>query len=77
LFPFIFETYIEPKSNLFKAGKGAFWFFLINCMILGWMGSNPVAYPYITIGFWGTLAYFSGFLALGCTTAGVRTWKVG
>lgn len=65
LLPFIFKVYIEPKSTTFKPTRVIFWFFIINCLILGWMGSNPVIYPYFNIGIAATLGYFLWFPLLG------------
>jgi len=52
----------EIRSNLFKpASRFLFWFFLMNCFILGWIGSQPVHQPYVFIGQFATIFYFAYF----------------
>lgn len=41
-----------------------FWFFLVNCLILGWLGGQPVEAPYVLAGQLCTLFYFLYFLAI-------------
>lgn len=41
-----------------------FWFFLVSCLILGWIGGNPVEAPFLTIGRCYTVFYFSFFFLL-------------
>jgi ubiquinol-cytochrome c reductase cytochrome b/c1 subunit len=35
-----------------------FWFFVVNCLLLGWIGGNPVKYPYYEVGQFCTILYF-------------------
>jgi quinol-cytochrome oxidoreductase complex cytochrome b subunit len=47
------------KSMQFKPlNKLFFWFFFSDCILLGWIGSNPAEDPYILIGQGCTIFYF-------------------
>ena len=35
-----------------------FWFFVVDCLILGWIGQKPVEYPYVEVGQVATFYYF-------------------
>lgn len=53
----------EVRSNLFKPlTRKLFWFFLIDCLILGWLGQKPVESPFIGLGQVTSLVYFSVLL---------------
>jgi len=41
-----------------------FWFFVSDCVILGWIGSQPAEYPFIGIGQLATVFYFGYLLVL-------------
>ena len=41
-----------------------FWFFLVDCLLLGWIGGNPVEYPYYVIGQVATVGYFFFYYCL-------------
>lgn len=41
-----------------------FWFFLVDCVLLGFIGSQPIEYPYLTSGRVFTIAYFVYFILL-------------
>jgi len=41
----------------------AFWCFVVTCLLLGWLGSQPVTYPFLLIGQATTAAYFAYFYA--------------
>ncbi len=41
-----------------------FWIFLVDVLVLGWVGANPPEGHFITIGRFATLVYFGFFLAL-------------
>jgi ubiquinol-cytochrome c reductase cytochrome b subunit len=41
-----------------------FWLFFYFFIILGWLGAQPVEYPYIVSGFLATLFYFSFFIII-------------
>jgi len=42
----------------------AFWLFVVVCLVLGWIGAQHAAEPYITIGQIATALYFSFFLVV-------------
>lgn len=44
--------------------KVLFWLFVLDCLLLGWVGGKPVKYPYLEVGQAATLFYFSYFLIL-------------
>lgn len=53
----------ESRSNLFKPlTRKLFWLFLIDCLILGWLGQKPVESPFIGLGQVTSLVYFSTLL---------------
>jgi len=48
------------SSAMFRNGyKLAFWAFVASCLILGWIGGNPVEEPFYSIGKNFTIAYFT------------------
>jgi len=58
-------NYSKVQSSQFQLiGKKTFWFFLIICLFLGWIGGLPVKDPYVTLGQIATGLYFSYFLFL-------------
>ena len=63
LLPFINTS--EIRSTFFRPlFKQFFWFFIADCLILGWIGQKPVESPYIEIGQIATVYYFLFFLAV-------------
>ena len=55
----------SSRSNIFKPLTAfIFWFITINFLILGWIGQQPVEYPYMEIGMYSTEIYFSLFFAI-------------
>ena len=61
--PFVGEA--SSRSAQFRPlYKILFWIFFLNSLILGWIGGNPVKYPYYEIGQLSTLFYFGYFLVL-------------
>ncbi len=61
--PFINTS--EVRSTTFRPiFQKFFWFFLVNCLLLGWIGQNVVEYPFVEIGQLCTLFYFSFLLIL-------------
>ena len=57
LLPVINQSKI--RSTLFRPiYKNIFWIFLINALILGWIGQNVVEYPFVEIGQVSTFLYF-------------------
>lgn len=45
-------------------GKFLYWFFMMNFILLTWIGSKPVEEPYILVGQLSSIFYFSYFLIL-------------
>lgn len=63
LLPFVIKS--ETRSAAFRPiYKWLFWLFLVDALILGWIGGNPVKYPYYEIGQIATTFYFMYFLIL-------------
>nr|AIU44673.1 apocytochrome b [Cyanophora paradoxa] len=61
LLPYLYPG--KLRSSIFKKSyKKIFWILFVNCLILGWIGGNVVEYPYIQIGQFATVFYFSFFL---------------
>ena len=61
--PFINTS--EIKSSSFRPiFRSFFWFFFINCLLLGWIGQNVVEYPFVEIGQFCTFFYFFFLLVL-------------
>jgi ubiquinol-cytochrome c reductase cytochrome b subunit len=57
LIPFVFKSLV--RSGKFKPlYKIMYWFFVGNCILLGWSGGKPVADPYFPICCFSTLFYF-------------------
>jgi len=58
LLPVINQSNI--RSTFFRpVYKNIFWLFVINALILGWIGQNVVEYPFVEIGQISTFLYFS------------------
>lgn len=63
ILPLILNTLI--KSLKFSPIKRLnFWIFLAVCCILGWLGACTVAYPYIQLGQYYTILYFSFYIII-------------
>lgn len=55
----------EVRSSAFRPiYRTLFWVFIVDCLILGWIGQKPVDAPYIVIGQIGTAYYFTFLLVL-------------
>lgn len=64
LLPFIIPK-MNTRSALFRPFyRKLFWFQVVNCLILGWIGQNEVEYPYIEVGQCATIFYFVYFVVL-------------
>jgi ubiquinol-cytochrome c reductase cytochrome b subunit len=71
VFPFYDKSKI--RSMEFRPlSKIAFWFFVADCIVLGWIGTQPVEEPYVTIGREATLFYFTYFVALQPTIVDIE-----
>lgn len=63
LLPFISTS--EIRSSSFRPlFRKFYWLFIADCLILGWIGGNPVESPYIEIGQIATAYYFIFFLII-------------
>jgi ubiquinol-cytochrome c reductase cytochrome b subunit len=61
--PFIVKP--EIRSSTFRPiSKYLFWFMVLDCIILGWLGSKTVKYPYVQAGQLATIVYFLYFLVI-------------
>ncbi len=49
---------LNINPNFRPTHRGCFWVFVGIVLILGWIGANPVEFPYITIGQVSTFGYF-------------------
>jgi len=60
ILPFIHKP--EVRSMRFRPlSKAAFWFFLLVCIALGWLGAKPIENPYLIFGQSCSLLYFLYF----------------
>lgn len=63
LLPYINTS--EVRSTTFRPIFRVFyWFFIVDCRILGWIGQKVVEYPYIQVGQIATVYYFGFLLVL-------------
>ena len=71
--PFYTNSYI--RSGLFRPYyKLLFWILVGDFLILGWIGSKPVEYPYVGIGQVSTFLYFFIFLVLIPFVEKLESW---
>jgi quinol-cytochrome oxidoreductase complex cytochrome b subunit len=52
------------SSNFRPIYRKFYWLFVVDCLILGWIGGNPVETPYTEIGLAATIYYFTYLLIL-------------
>ena len=65
LFALPFYNSTPVRSSAFRPlHKIAFWFFLTNCIILAWIGAQPVEDPYVLVGQIATVGFFFYFLVI-------------
>jgi ubiquinol-cytochrome c reductase cytochrome b subunit len=58
--PFINTSYIR-SSSFRPIHKKLFWLLVADCLLLGWIGCQPVEAPYVTIGQIASLVFFVYF----------------
>ena len=50
----------EVRSSAFRPlFRKFYWLFVVDCLLLGWIGQNVVEYPYVEIGQLATVYYFA------------------
>jgi len=55
--PFIVKS--DVRSLDFRpASRVMFWIFLVDAVILGWLGAKPASYPFVLVGQVATFLYF-------------------
>lgn len=64
LLPLLFKTELVSIS-VRKYSRYFFFWFLLNALLLGWIGNQPAEYPYTIIGMISTFFYFGYFLIFG------------
>lgn len=58
--PFLLKP--ETRSLTFRPiSRYLYWFFVLDCLMLGWIGGKPVASPFLEVGVWATIFYFLYF----------------
>nr|YP_010736384.1 cytochrome b [Zygnema circumcarinatum]WEL36357.1 cytochrome b [Zygnema circumcarinatum] len=58
--PFLNTSYVR-SSSFRPIHKKLFWLLVADCLLLGWIGSQPVEAPYVTIGQIASLGFFIYF----------------
>lgn len=73
LLPFIVKS--ELRSSLFRPiYRILFWLFVIDTMLLGWIGGCPIKFPYYELGQFCTFFYFFYFFALLPLCGFIESW---
>jgi quinol-cytochrome oxidoreductase complex cytochrome b subunit len=65
--PLLLPLYLKVaiRSLLFRTfSKILFWVFVVDCLVLGWIGGKPIESPYYEIGQFATVFYFAYFLVI-------------
>jgi ubiquinol-cytochrome c reductase cytochrome b subunit len=68
----------EVRSACFRPMyRGLFWFFLVDTLLLAWVGGNEVKYPFYELGQFCTIFYFVYFSLLLpiCCIVEAYLWK--
>jgi quinol-cytochrome oxidoreductase complex cytochrome b subunit len=60
----VINTSSIRSSNFRPIYRKFYWLFVVDCLILGWIGGNPVETPYTEIGLAATIYYFTYLLIL-------------
>jgi ubiquinol-cytochrome c reductase cytochrome b subunit len=67
--PFFINKFNMIRSNFFKPlYKPLMILFVLDLLILGWIGGQPVSQPYFFIGQVATFLYFSFFVFFACSS---------
>jgi len=62
LFILPFIHYPQVRSHRWRPlSKITFWYFVIICLFLGWLGASPIEFPYLQISQFITVCFFSYF----------------
>ncbi|WMV25429.1 hypothetical protein MTR67_018814 [Solanum verrucosum] len=56
-----FKSMHVRSSNFRLTHQGIFWLLLVDCLLLGWIGCQPVQAPFVTIGKFSPLVFFLFF----------------
>lgn len=64
LIPYIMKNSIIKSGSFRPSYKVFFWFFLVICVLLSWIGGIPVIEPYLTIGRFLSILYFINIFVL-------------
>jgi len=63
LVPFLIKP--EVRSLQFRPiSRILFWVFVVDCLVLGYLGGKPIEYPYLEISQFATIFYFLYFFAI-------------
>jgi len=64
-FPILVNTTVGYRSTAFRPlSKFFFWLFVLDCLVLGWVGGKSIEFPYTILGLLATLYYFGYFLCI-------------
>jgi quinol-cytochrome oxidoreductase complex cytochrome b subunit len=58
--PYLFKP--EVRSLAFRPiSRYLYWLFVLDCLVLGWVGGKPIAFPFFEIGQFSTMVYIVYF----------------